>query len=73
MGAGRHMLFPLKAYIYEKFLNGSDDFYFEKEACMYKNGLGNAHPALCSTYLQTSYSIISDVERSWRLCDIVRV
>jgi hypothetical protein len=26
-------------------------FYFQNNKCIYKNGLGNAHPALCSTVL----------------------
>jgi hypothetical protein len=36
-----------------------DFFYFEKNKCIYKNGLGNAHPTLCSTFLLTSYSVIA--------------
>jgi hypothetical protein len=31
--------------------------YLEKEICMYKYGLTNAHPALCNTFIEASYSI----------------
>jgi hypothetical protein len=34
-------------------------FVVLKNICTYKKGLGNAQPALCSTVLQTSYSIIA--------------
>jgi hypothetical protein len=30
-----------------------------KKSCIYKNCLGNAHAALCSTFLQASYSIMN--------------
>jgi hypothetical protein len=41
--------------------NLSKDFLFNlgRNKYIYKSGLGNAHPALCSTFLQTSYSIIA--------------
>jgi hypothetical protein len=32
-------------------------FSILKYKCVHKNGLGNAHPSLCSTILYTSYSI----------------
>jgi hypothetical protein len=34
-------------------------FMFKKNKCIHKNGLGNAHLVLCSTFLQTPYSIIA--------------
>jgi hypothetical protein len=38
-------------------------FFILKNKCVYKNGLGNAHPALFSTFLYTSYSIIAVIPR----------
>jgi hypothetical protein len=32
-------------------INGRGDFFIVKKYCKYKKGLGNAHPAFCSTFL----------------------
>jgi hypothetical protein len=54
-------------------------FYFEKNKYIYKKGIGNAHPALCSTFLQTSYSTIASwastiplIYLSWLIPVVVR-
>jgi hypothetical protein len=42
----------------------SPDFLIKKNYIyIYKNGLCNAHPALCSTFLKTSYCIIAVTRR----------